>query len=171
LQDELYPGFERNMRRALENGESKEKVRRDHEGLVNEISQCFIGEVDELSDIPRLIAGGSVPPVAKHARESVLEVLCANEGGGGAGFAPLTAAALPQFPPPLPREVLFSPQLEALFRLRVRSGDRFFLNVGQQFQLTVTDQSGNDLTHSSTGTQYFVAVGDGSVTVSPDGLL
>jgi hypothetical protein len=170
FQDELYPGFENNMRRALQNGESKEKVRRDHEGLINEIADCFLGEVDELSDIPRLIAGGSVPPVARHARESVLEVLCAELDGGGQ-FAPFAAAAFPPLPPPLPREVLYSPLLEGLFALRVRSADRFFLNVGQQFQLTVTDASGNDLTHSSTGTQYFVGVGDGSVTVSPNGLL
>jgi len=63
-------------------------------------------------------------------------------------------------------------QLDVASNLRVEVPSQFFLRVGQQCQLRVTRKStGEDVTSAIAGTSYFVAVGDNSVAITPEGLL
>ncbi len=158
FRDELHPGFERRLNEALDSGVSKTQVRRDHNGLLSAIPGCF-RSVHELSPIPREIAATVVPPVAAALREATLDGICRTGPRSiAAAQAPATAA------------LSSTAQLEAIGDLRVTAPARF-LAVGSQVQLTVRDAAGNDLTAAAAGTRYFVAVGDGTVVVSPDGLL
>jgi protocatechuate 3,4-dioxygenase beta subunit len=169
--DELGPGFEQHMREQIEaaiaGGDSKEaatdEVRSDHEGLIDNIVPCF-DEVGELSFVPRQLAQLLVPPTARRLRDSTLTGICNDLGlGGNLRFETLDKIA--------PQEELFAPQVLDTTTLRVSApGDAFFLQVGSQVQLTVSDLFGNDLTGAASGTQYFAAA-DERVTVSPDGLL
>ncbi len=177
FRDELAPGFEKRMKEALDQGVSKDEIRRDHNKLVDDIiPNCFRNEVNELSPIPREIAAQLVPPTAKILRENTLSALCAPRGStivaGNIASAAAAPAPFPALLPPLTRDVLFSQPLAGVGTLRVTSGNQFFVPVGSSAQLSVRNiNTGADMTLSSTGTQYFVAVGDGSITVTPDGLV
>ncbi len=173
FKDELEPSFERRMKDALDRGITKDQIRRDHKKLTDEvIPRCF-SEVGELSPIPRAIAQAGVPPVAGLLRESTLSALCAQSSSSATfGQASAALAAFPQLPDPLPKGVLFSDALDNTGTLRVSSGNTFFLRPGQTAQLSVIRRAdGRDVSGSVAGSQYFAAVGDGSVTVTAEGLV
>ncbi|MDX1998509.1 MAG: DNRLRE domain-containing protein [Thermoanaerobaculia bacterium] len=174
--DELLPGFERHMgdqvRADVARGHSveqaKARVTGQHEELIrNVIPRCF-DTVRELSTVGRGIAKLSVPIAAGAVRDFVtIPAICRSLGGRTAR----STAAVRAFVPP-PVGDLFSPALEAASRLRVRApGDQFYLPVGTSVQLSVRNSAGDELAPAATGTQYFVAVGDDSVTITADGLL
>ena len=166
--DELRPGFERRMNEQLQEamrrgqtaGEAKAQISDQHSDFINEaIIPCF-DRVPEFGDLAREIAQRLIPQEAARLRERVLDILCP-----AGGLQLQQAVALPT------RDELYAPELDAISELRVTApGGQFFLPVGSQVQLTVTDLSGNDLT-ADPGTLYHAATADGEAVAGPSGLL
>ncbi|HEY9690604.1 MAG TPA: Calx-beta domain-containing protein [Oculatellaceae cyanobacterium] len=75
----------------------------------------------------------------------------------------------------LSKEHLFSEQLASSSTLKIEVNDLFFLQVGGEFQLKVTENNSDgtisDLTSSATGTQYFVVANNQVSQISNNGLL
>ncbi|MFN7962249.1 MAG: DNRLRE domain-containing protein [Thermoanaerobaculia bacterium] len=170
---ELFPGFERRMgeqvREDIDRGYSvdaaKQDVVNDHEGLIDVIPGCF-DTIPELSTAGREIAKRLVPIGARATRGIILGNICRSLGRSAAVEERATTVS----PPPVGD--LFSPELAADSALTVRTpGGDFFLPVGTSVQLQVLDRAGHDLAAASTGTQYFVGVGDTRVSVDANGRL
>ncbi len=130
--------------------------------LDNVVPPCFgeLAAAGELSTDAAYMAGQLVPPLAKAVRG----LMGCSQSQGVLGLTPMAVT------PMLTRGELYWPPLD-LLPLQVQAVDgEFFLPVGTTKQLRVT-RNGQDITSASAGTRYLALVGDGSVTVSPDGLL
>lgn len=146
--------------------------------FTNAVVPCFNNTVaaGQMAPWAGAAAQQVVPPSAGALRD-VMTALCPLlKFVGIAGNRPRPAAELPfpELPPALTREQLFSEDIAAISQLRIDTGGRFFLNVGDTLQLRVFRTVGGveqEITAEVQGTFYLAAVSDETVSVSADGWL
>lgn len=170
--NELLPGFVENCPISSS----------DHEHLLQNVGPCFdqVRDAGEIGYIANAVAKTAVPPTAAALRGLVnyfcpngIQVpgIMSNSNDSFERFQVSTKLLLGESLST--REELFSNEVDTLSNLRVRATDgSFFLRVGSTVQLKVTRINSNGSESDVTADSLFhVLVGDGSVTVTPQGLL
>ena len=174
---DLRPSFNKHIPALKAKGVD---VASQHEGFFsNAVVPCFdqVHASGEMSFWAKEIAQALVPVVATHLRDTAcalgLHVQPSVPGGGDSPApAPAGGGGFPVLPPAPTQAQLFSDAVDGVGTLEVSApGGAFFLSVGSQLQLTVTDAQQVDLTSAASGTLYFAVVPDDSITITGDGLL
>jgi hypothetical protein len=146
--------------------------------FTNAVLPCFTANVaaGNMSAWAGSAANVVVPPSAAALRDTMMALCPVLKFLGIAREGPQPAGPgdFPPIPPPLKAEDLFDPALQAIFPLRVDTGGQFFVNVGTTLQFHVFRRTPNgevEVSRANQGSLYLAAVGDGTVVVTPDGLV
>jgi predicted secreted protein len=177
VEKELKPGFESYCReiRGADNYESlRDQWRSDHNTFLREVVEPCFKELLQPEDFPWYVEAFGSTYIKREARSLREEVIIKCDTGRiddpRVQTSLLTTTSWQGLPPPLTQEELYSEEISENTTLEVDGLDLFFMEVGTTIQLIVT-KDGDDITASSTGTQYFLAVEDDIATISSEGLL
>lgn len=149
----------------------------DHNNFFDHaVVPCFSNVVNsgELAPWAGALAQQIVPVSATALRETIM-ALCFLAGNYPNESIVPNPPGRPILPPPPTSKKLYSTEVAAVGSLRIESGTNFFIGVGANYPLRVSKRlpNGNeiDLSSSSSGTLYYVAVADQSVVVDANGVV